>query len=110
MGRRVSKTVTGSYNVTTVFVYTGNQVLAEYTAGAAASSPLRKYVYSATGYIDEPIALIKAAAGGEDTYYYHRNRQFSIIGLTDDTGTVVGHVEKGTSTFNFESAGNASRF
>ena len=73
-------------------------------------SPFRYPVYSATGYIDEPIALIKAAAGGEDTYYYHRNRQFSIIGLTDDTGTVVGHVEKGTSTFNFESAGNASRF
>eukprot|EP00752_Nemacystus_decipiens_P015804 g14114.t1 len=91
LGRRVSKTVNGT---TTIFVCSGGQVLAEYTAGTAAASPERKYIYSV--YIDEPIALVdrtaagNVAAGTDEILYYHRNRQYSIIGLTNaSTGTVV---------------------
>ncbi|MEM9110156.1 MAG: hypothetical protein AAGC72_09035 [Planctomycetota bacterium] len=43
----------------TIFVQSGGQVLAEY------------------------------AAGTEETLFYHRNRQYTVIGLTDDTGAVV---------------------
>ncbi|MEM6259385.1 MAG: RHS repeat-associated core domain-containing protein [Planctomycetota bacterium] len=91
LGRRVSKTVnpTAGSAVTTVFVCAGQQVIAEYTPGSGAANPERKYIFCATGYIDEPVALIDATGPSEDTYYYHRNRQFSIIGLTDDTGTVI---------------------
>jgi RHS repeat-associated protein len=84
LGRRVSKTTN---SVTTVYVQTGAQVLAEYISGTAASDPERKYIYGV--YIDEPIAMIDATGASEETYYYHRNHQYSIIGLSDDTGAVV---------------------
>ncbi|MEM6259383.1 MAG: LamG-like jellyroll fold domain-containing protein [Planctomycetota bacterium] len=86
LNRRVSKTVNGT---TTVFVCSGSQVIADYTGGTAASAPDRKYVFCSTCYIDEPIALIDATGPSEATYYYHRNRQYSVIGLTDGTGTVI---------------------
>ncbi|MBX2852628.1 MAG: hypothetical protein KTR15_12890 [Phycisphaeraceae bacterium] len=88
LGRRVSKTVnpTASSAVTTVFVCAGQRVISEYTGGTASSDPERKYVYSATGYIDEPLALIDATGPSEATYYYHRDRRFNVSGLTDGTG------------------------
>ncbi|MBX2850875.1 MAG: hypothetical protein KTR15_03915 [Phycisphaeraceae bacterium] len=91
LGRRVSKTVTPTSGsaTTTVFVCAGQQVIAEYTGGTADTDPDRKYIFCATGYIDDPVAMIDATGVSEDTYYYHRDRQFSIIGLTDDTGTPV---------------------
>jgi len=66
LGRRVSKTV-GS--TTTVFVCSTNpipfsqdagQVIAEYPAGTAATTPTEKYTYAS--YIDEPI--LKNGTGG----------------------------------------------
>lgn len=93
LGRRVSKSVdTDSDNipdVTTVFVCARQQVIAEYIGGTTSTDTECKYIFCSTGYIDEPIAMIDASGSGEETYYYHRNRLFSIIGLTDDTGVVI---------------------
>ena len=98
LGRRVSKTVMtgGSSTATTVFVsltkpidnspYAG-QVVAEYTANAAASSPSKKYIHA--DYIDEPVVMLNVSGGSETKYYYHRNSLYSIVGLTDTTGSVV---------------------
>jgi len=78
LGRRTTKN-------NTVFVCLGQQVIAEYTSGASAESPAEQYVYG--NYIDEPI--IKDGTGG--ITYYHRNHQYSIVGLTDAAGSVVEH-------------------
>ena len=84
-GRRVTKN-------NTVFVCYGQRVMAEYPLGTAAASPTEQYVYGS--YIDEPVVkngtgVPGAPAGG--LTYYHRNQQFSIVGLTDATGNVVEH-------------------
>ena len=80
IGRRVSRN-DGTTN--TIFVSSGQQVIAEYASGALPTSPTEQYVYAS--YIDEPI--IKIGTGG--TLYYHRNRQYSIVALSDTTGNVV---------------------
>ncbi|MBX2850369.1 MAG: hypothetical protein KTR15_01335, partial [Phycisphaeraceae bacterium] len=93
LGRRVSKSVdTDADNLpdeTTVFVCAGHQVIAEYVGGSIDTDPERKYIFSATGYIDAPLALIDATGGSEVTLYYHRDRQYSIIGLTNNTNGAV---------------------
>jgi RHS repeat-associated protein len=100
LGRRVAKTVMtgGSTTATTVFVsltkpiehseYAG-QVIAEYSANSAASSPNKKYIHA--DYIDEPVVQINVSGGSESLYYYHRNSLYSIIGLTDSTGSIIEH-------------------
>ncbi len=46
-------------------------------------------------YIDKPVLLIdrtaagSVAAGTDERFYYHRNQQYSITALTDNTGTPV---------------------
>ena len=60
------------------------QLLAEYEQNTLA----RTYTYGE--YVDEPLTLtvhgVSAAAG---TYWYHRDRQYNILGLTDSSGGVV---------------------
>ena len=80
IGRRVSRN-DGTTN--TIFVSSGQQVIAEYLSGSQPTSPTEQYVYAL--YIDEP--LIKIGTGG--TLYYHRNRQYSIVALSDPTGNIV---------------------
>ena len=75
-GRRVTKTADG---ITTKYYYDGDHVIAEYEGGSLA----RKYVYGPG--IDEPIRMITSG----DSYYYHHNRQGSIVALSDSSGDIV---------------------
>lgn len=95
LGRRVTKTVPGDIpddpSVTTAYVCMADdsgmsQQIAEYEAGVLR----RQYIYG--DYIDEPISLIEHDASfpdGEQVLYLHRDRQFNIVGLSDDAGVVV---------------------
>ena len=85
LGRRATKN-------NTVFVCLGQQVLSEYQLGTPAASPTEQYAYAT--YIDEPVIKdgtggLGAPAGG--ITYYHRNQQYSIIGLTNSAGNIAEH-------------------
>ena len=80
LGRRVKK---GS----TVYAYSGQQVIAEYASGANPSLPTEQYVYAS--YVDEPILKDGTLSSGTGIVYYSRNQQYSITGLTDTSGNVV---------------------
>ena len=86
LDRRVTKTTASG---TTVFVSLSDpsgsgmgQVIQEYDD--ASSTPSRQYVYGS--YVDEPLAQV--APGTGDLLFYHRNRQFNVVGLTDASGVV----------------------
>src|SRR6056297_1058378 len=82
LGRRVySDDGTSAY----VYVQVGQQTIADYGAGIAASTPRYRYVYAS--YIDEPVLRYEPSA--TETLYYHRNQQYSIIALTDNTGSIT---------------------
>ncbi len=81
LGRRISRD-DGTTN--TIFVPSGQQTIADYTAGTAASSPTYRYVYAS--YIDEPV--MRAGSTSTAKLYYHRNQQYSVTALTDTTGTI----------------------
>ena len=95
LGRRVTKQryQPGTSNPTDLIAYMwltdpGSglwQLLAEYEQNTLA----RTYTYGE--YVDEPITLtVHGPSGGNaGTYWYHRDRQYNITGLTDATGTVV---------------------
>jgi RHS repeat-associated protein len=80
LGRRVLR---DDGTTATVFVQSGQQTIADYTAGTAASSPTYTYVYAS--YIDEPV--MRGGSGG--LRYYHRNQQYSITALTNGSGTII---------------------
>jgi RHS repeat-associated protein len=95
LGRRVSRSYS-SGNV--VYVYAGQQVIADYARGAVTSSPTYRYVYAEclgyAGYVDEPIlrhtgTTTTLPTTGDNALYYHRNQQYSIVGLTNAAGTLV---------------------
>ncbi|MFN9962999.1 MAG: RHS repeat domain-containing protein [Planctomycetota bacterium] len=75
-----------------VYVHAGQQVIADYARGAAAAAPSFRYVYGS--YVDEPLVR-HAGTGttlptsGTAALYYHRNQQYSIVGLSDAAGTLV---------------------
>jgi RHS repeat-associated protein len=89
LGRRVARSETGS---SIVYVHAGQQVIADYARGAAAAAPSFRYVYGS--YVDEPL-LRHAGTGttlptsGTAALYYHRNQQYSIVGLSDAAGALV---------------------
>jgi len=111
LGRRVSKKVdTGSMGggpyVETVYICATHesglgQVVAEYLKGQSATNPERHFVYGR--YVDEPLILAREATrrltGGSELttrtrflsslVYYHRNRKYDIVGLTDASGGVL---------------------
>ena len=60
-----------------------HQVVAEYEDNA----PIRTYTHGE--YVDEPLTLTTHGPTGDDTYYYHRDRQYNVIALTDTSGGVV---------------------
>ena len=85
LNRRVTKTTNSG---TTVFVSLSDpsgsgmgQVIQEYED--ASSTPSRQYVYGS--YVDEPLAQVTNTG---DLLFYHRNRQFNVVGLTDASGDV----------------------
>jgi YD repeat-containing protein len=95
LGRRVSRSHS-SGNV--VYVHAGQQVIADYARGAVTSSPTYRYVYADClgyeGYVDEPIlrhtgTTTTLPTTGDNALYYHRNQQYSIVGLTNAAGTLV---------------------
>ena len=58
------------------------QVISEYETGGL----VRHTTYGS--YVDEPLSL-HVKAGVNDTYWYHQDRQYNVIGLTDASGQVV---------------------
>ncbi len=85
IGRRVGKLIETD---TTVYVYSDDQVVAEYSNNNSGSlSPDRKYVYGR--YLDEVLLMLSDTGNGEEPFYYHYNRRNSVIGVTDDMGDVA---------------------
>ncbi len=80
LGRRVYR---DDGTTAQVFVQSGQQTIADYTATTAASSPTYTYVYAS--YIDEPV--MRGGSGG--LRYYHRDQQYSVTALTDGGGTIT---------------------
>jgi RHS repeat-associated protein len=75
---RVKKTVSGA---TTVYIFSGAKVIAEYASGAAPSSPSKEYIYAGS-------QLLATLTGS--TANYHIADHLSPRVTTDSTGTVVG--------------------
>ena len=92
-GMRVEKVVTGTGAVTTVYVRSGGQVLAEYDNGAAVTSPTREYLYG-----NNLLATVTGSTGGSGgtTIYQHRDHLSPRI-YTDGNGNCVG--DQGTFPF-----------
>lgn len=92
-GVRVSKVVTGAGAVTTVLIYSGSRVVAEYDNGAAATSPTREYVYG-----KNLIATVTGSTGGSGgTIVYQHRDHLSPRLYTNSSGSDVG--EQGTFPF-----------
>jgi len=80
LGRRVGRTAAST---TTIYFQDGQQTLADYASGAAATSPTYKYLWAS--YIDE----IVLRTSGTGNLYFHRNQQYSINAVTNDSAAVV---------------------
>jgi len=65
-GLRVVKSVQGG--ATTVSIYSGSSVIAEYDNGAAAGAPTREYIYNGAG--GAATGLLAMIGGGATTYYH----------------------------------------
>ena len=90
-GLRVKK-VSGS--TTTVYIFSGSKVIAEYDNGAAVGSPSREYVYAGG------VLLAKIDSSG--TKYYHQDHLSNRL-VTDSSGTTVeqmGHYPFGDPWYN----------
>ncbi|MBW7991992.1 MAG: hypothetical protein FVQ84_18520 [Planctomycetes bacterium] len=83
MGRRVSKTVYGSPDVTTKYCYDGQQVIAEYDGS---DNLLRKFVYGPG--IDEPIYMVDVT-DSNGVYYYHFDGLGSVVAFSDVNNVIV---------------------
>jgi len=79
---RVQKTVSGA---TTVYIFSGTKVVAEYASGAAPSSPSKEYIYAGS-------QLLATLTGppASATANYHIADHLSPRVTTDSAGTVVG--------------------
>lgn len=77
-GFRVKKSANG---ITTVFIYSGSEDIAEYDNGAAPSSPSREFIYG-NG------ELLAQVSGGATTYY--QKDHLSVRMITDASGNVLG--------------------
>jgi len=77
-GLRVVKSLQGG--TTTVSVFAGSSVLAEYDNGAAPGSPSREYIHGASG-------LLAMISGGATTYYHQDH--LSVRLTTDANGNIL---------------------
>jgi len=84
LGRRVQFGTSASPST---YVYAGQQMISRYSNNGAPASPLQKWVYGS--YIDEPIMMDRRVSSTWSQYYYSRNQQYSVTGLTDSSGDVV---------------------
>jgi RHS repeat-associated protein len=101
-GLRVTKCVPNctSPTTTTVYIFSGSKVIAEYDNGAAVSSPSREYIYSG--------AQLLATISGSSTTYHHTDH-FSERIATDQNGNVArnyGHYPFGETWYE---TGTASK-
>jgi len=90
-GLRVTK---ASGSTTTVYIFSGSKVIAEYDNGAAVGSPSREYIYSGGAL------LVKIDSSG--TMYYHQDQLSSRL-VTDSSGNTLaqmGHYPFGESWYN----------
>jgi RHS repeat-associated protein len=88
---RVQKTVSGA---TTVYVFSGSKVIAEYASGAPTSSPTREYIYSGSALL--------AKIEGSATRYYHPDHLSNRV-TTDATGIAIeqmGHFSFGENWYD----------
>ena len=86
------KKVSGS--TTTVYIFSGSKVVAEYDNGAAPGSPSREYIYGSSGLL--------ARIDSSGTNYYHQDLLSNRL-LTDSSGNIVaqlGHYPFGESWYN----------
>jgi RHS repeat-associated protein len=75
---RVKKVAGGT---TTVYIFSGSKVIAEYDNGAAPGSPSREYIYSGA-------SLLAKIEGGASTYYHPDHLSNRV--LTDSSGNLLG--------------------
>ena len=96
LGRRIRKTTGGTNPTDTLFVHSGSQIAADYTAGTAPASPMSTYIWGS--YIDELVCQHNTnsgvgGSGGNGSnptdLYPHRNQQYSTTAITDQTGQAV---------------------
>jgi RHS repeat-associated protein len=83
-----------SGSTTTVYIFSGSKVIAEYDNGAAPSSPSREYIYSASRL------LAKIDSSG--TKYYHQDHLSNRV-VADSSGNALeqfGHYPFGESWYN----------
>jgi RHS repeat-associated protein len=78
-GNRVQKSLSGG--TSTISIFAGSAVIAEYDNGAAPTSPSREYIQSAATGQPQLLAMI---AGGTTTTFYH-NDHLSVRLTTDGT-------------------------
>jgi len=87
-GLRLQKAVTGG--TTTVYIFSGSKVIAEYDNGAAVGSPSREYIYSGGALL----AKIESGA----TVYYHQDGLSARI-MTDSSGNKLTPGDQGHYPF-----------
>lgn len=75
------RVVKASGGTTTVYIFSGSKVIAEYVNGAAPSAPAREYIYSGS-------AMLAKIEGGVTKYY--QADHLSTRMTTDPNGNVVG--------------------
>jgi RHS repeat-associated protein len=83
-----------SPTTTTVYLFSGSKVLAEYDNGAAPTAPSREYIYSG--------AALLAKIDSSGTKYYHQDHLSNRL-VTDSTGTTsaqLGHFPFGEAWYN----------
>ncbi len=93
-GRRVTKTIN---DVTTRYIYWGDQVIEERKSAPASAPEVRSYVF-ADG-LDQPLMMETSGR----RYYYLRDRTGSILALSDEAGELV-------ETYNYGAFGHISVF
>ena len=90
-GLRVVKSVQGG--ATTVSIYSGSSVIAEYDNGAAPTAPSREYIYNPAGGATTGLLAMISSSG---TAYYHQDHE-SVRMITDANGNVL--TQEGTYPF-----------
>jgi RHS repeat-associated protein len=94
-GLRVKKTfIVNSTNTTTVYVFSGSKVIAEYDNGALVGSPSREYIYSGSALL--------AKIDSTGSKYYHQDHLSNrlVTDFSGNTSAQQGHFPFGESWYN----------
>ena len=101
-GMRVVKSVSGG--TTTVTIFSGSSVIAEYDNGVAPTSPSREYIYNGAG---DTTGLLAMISGGVTTYYHQDH--LSVRLTTNASGAILtqeGHFPFGEAWYSSGPANN----